>query len=84
MTAAPPVPSAPPADAQLYVPALQACLPLVISVPEAGRLARMPRSRAYLAAQEGTIPTLRVGQRLKVPTARWLAQLGLDCEAVQR
>ncbi|MCW2901045.1 MAG: hypothetical protein JWO67_3310 [Streptosporangiaceae bacterium] len=62
----------------LYVSAIQAQLPLVISVPEAGRLARMTRTRAYLAAQEGAIPTIRVGHRLRVPTARWLDVLGLS------
>lgn len=47
-----------------------------ISVEEAGALLGIGRSGAYGAAGRGEIPTLRIGRRLVVPTARLLRMLG--------
>ncbi|TYK50578.1 helix-turn-helix domain-containing protein [Actinomadura decatromicini] len=49
-----------------------------IPVPEAGELLGLSRASAYEAANRGDIPTLRIGRRMVVPTARLLAMLGLD------
>jgi excisionase family DNA binding protein len=40
---------------------------LVFSVEEAGRLLGLSRGTAYLAAQTGALPTVRIGRRLLVP-----------------
>lgn len=64
----------------VYVPALGRSLPLLVSVTEAGELAGLTRRIAYVLAGDGTIPVLRVGARLRVPTAAWLARLGIDIE----
>jgi excisionase family DNA binding protein len=39
------------------------------SVPEAGRLLGLARNGAYEAAKRGEIPTLRLGGKIRVPTA---------------
>jgi hypothetical protein len=62
----------------LNVPALGVQLPLVLTVEYAGQLAGWNRDLAYRAAKNGALPVLRVGARLFVPTATWLAQLGLE------
>lgn len=48
-----------------------------ISVPEAGELLGLGRSASYEAAKRGEIPTIPVGRRLQVPTAKVLILLGL-------
>lgn len=48
----------------------------VVSVPRAGRVFGLGRSASYAAAQKGQIPTLKIGGRLVVPTARLLELLG--------
>lgn len=52
--------------------------PVTITVEEAAELVGMSRSAAYRAAARGQLPTLRLGRRLRVPTATLLAMLGLD------
>ncbi|MBK7610835.1 MAG: helix-turn-helix domain-containing protein [Actinomycetales bacterium] len=47
-----------------------------LSIPEAARLMSVGRNQMYAAAAAGTIPTLRIGKRLLVPTAPLLAMLG--------
>src|SRR5437879_6113954 len=42
----------------------------VYTVPEAGRILGLNRSKAYAAARSGEIPTLRFGKVLRVPAAR--------------
>lgn len=51
--------------------------PLTLTVEEAGRLLGVSRGAAYRAAACGQIPTIRVGRRLLVPTARLHQLLGL-------
>jgi excisionase family DNA binding protein len=51
--------------------------PLTLTVEEAGRLLGISRGAAYRAAACGQIPTIRVGRRLLVPTARLHQLLGL-------
>lgn len=49
-----------------------------MTVPEAGALFGLCERTAYDAAHRGEIPTIRIGRRLIVPTARLLALLGLN------
>ncbi len=52
-----------------------------VSIPEAGKLLGLSKNSAYLAAQAGHIPTLRVGaRRMVVPVAPLLRMLGIDDE----
>lgn len=47
-----------------------------LTVEEAAGVLGVSRGAAYKAAQTGEIPTLRIGRRIVVPTARLLALLG--------
>lgn len=47
-----------------------------LAVEEAGRILGIGRSSAYVLARNGDLPTLRLGRRLLVPTARLRALLG--------
>lgn len=49
----------------------------VITVERAGEILGCSRARAYASANAGEIPTLRLGRKIVVPTARLLALLGL-------
>ena len=42
---------------------------LTITITEASRLLGISRGSGYLAAREGSLPTLRLGRRLVVPLA---------------
>lgn len=55
-------------------------LPPVLDLPTAGRLLGLGRSAAYDLVLAGRWPTpvLRLGRRLRIPTAPLLALLGLD------
>ena len=56
--------------------------PATISLEQAGDLLGVSRRTAYRAAQRGQIPTIRIGRRWFVPTARLLELLGLSLEDV--
>jgi excisionase family DNA binding protein len=45
----------------------QQAAPLVITIPEAGRLLNMSPQSAYAAAKRGEIPTVRFGHLIRVP-----------------
>jgi hypothetical protein len=48
-------------------------------VPDVGRICyNLGRNASYAAAARGDIPTIKIGYRLKVPTAALRKQLGLD------
>ena len=47
-----------------------------VTVPEAAEVLGISRGVAYEAARTGELPTLRLGRRLVVPTARLLEMLG--------
>jgi excisionase family DNA binding protein len=53
-----------------------ATMPATMTIPEAAKLLRISRSAAYRAAARGQIPTIRIGRRLLVPTAKLYAMLG--------
>lgn len=48
------------------------------TIEEAARVLGVSRSVAYASAQAGTIPTIRLGRRLLVPTAALRRLLQLD------
>ena len=50
---------------------------LTLSVPAAGAILGLGVSAAYGAARRGEIPTLRLGRKLIVPTAKLLVLLGV-------
>ncbi|WP_371500218.1 helix-turn-helix domain-containing protein [Kitasatospora sp. NBC_00374] len=52
-----------------------------MTVPEAGRLLGLQKAASYNAARRGDIPTISVGRRLLVPTAKLRALLGIDAAA---
>ncbi|MEV8095266.1 helix-turn-helix domain-containing protein [Kitasatospora sp. NPDC085879] len=54
---------------------------LTMTVPEAGRLLGLQKAASYNAARRGDIPTISVGRRLLVPTAKLRALLGIDAVA---
>lgn len=49
-----------------------------LSVEEAAKALGISRASGYAAANNGTIPTLRIGKRLVVPTAALRRMLGFD------
>lgn len=57
-------------------------LPPTISVEDASELLGISVRSAYKAAHNGEIPTLRLGRRMLVPTAKLLEMLGLSPDAV--
>jgi hypothetical protein len=50
-------------------------LPLVLDVPIAGKAAGLSRSRSYAAAADGSMPTIEIAGRKKVPRIAWLKKL---------
>ncbi|MFU8841679.1 MAG: helix-turn-helix domain-containing protein [Nitriliruptoraceae bacterium] len=50
--------------------------PATMTIPEAARLLGISRSAAYRAVARGEIPTIRIGRRLLVPTAKLYRLLG--------
>lgn len=52
-----------------------------MTVPEAGRLFGLERAASYNAARRGDIPTITVGRRVLVPTAKLRVLLGFDAQA---
>jgi excisionase family DNA binding protein len=55
-------------------------MPPTISIEEASEILGISRRSAYRAASAGELPTLRLGRRLLVPTARLLALLGVGAQ----
>jgi excisionase family DNA binding protein len=53
-------------------------LPPTLTVEQAGEFLGISRSAAYRAVSSGELPSVRIGRRLLVPTAKLLALLGLD------
>lgn len=49
-----------------------------VSVEEAAAFIGLGRSAAYTAAANGELPTIRIGRRLRVPTAALRRMLELD------
>jgi hypothetical protein len=49
--------------------------PLVADVVEAGAMAKLSKARSYAAAKDGSMPTIKIAGRLKVPLKLWRAKL---------
>ena len=52
-----------------------------VTVERAGQVLGISRGSAYEAARTGELPTIRLGRRLVVPTARLLEMLGQNTPA---
>lgn len=52
-------------------------LPPTLSIAEAAELVGIGRNAAYRAAAAGELPAIRIGRRLRVPTARLRELLGI-------
>ena len=50
----------------------------VLTVPEAGALVGLGRAASYDAARRGDLPTIKIGRRMWVPTAKFRSMLGLE------
>lgn len=53
-------------------------LSVTLTITRAGEILGIGRSAAYAAAQRGEIPTVRIGGRLVVPTAKLRTMLGIE------
>lgn len=51
-------------------------MPPLLTVPQTAELLGISRSAAYRAVARGEIPSVRIGRRLLVPTAKLYAMLG--------
>ena len=51
-------------------------MPATMTIPEAAELLGVSRSAGYRAVASGEIPTIRIGRRLLVPTAKLYHLLG--------
>ena len=51
---------------------------LTVTVDEAAALLGMSRGGAYNAVREGTIPSLRIGRCIRIPSAALRKMLGLS------
>jgi excisionase family DNA binding protein len=56
-------------------------LPATITVEHAAEILGISRSSAYRAVARGEIPVIRIGRRLLVPAAKFLAMLGVHATA---
>jgi excisionase family DNA binding protein len=56
-------------------------MPAAMTIPEAAELLDVSRSAGSRAVARGEIPTIRIGRRLLVPTAKLYAMLGWLPEA---
>lgn len=55
-------------------------LPPTITVERAAEVLGISRSSAYRAATNGQLPTIKVGRRLLVPSARLMQLLGVTTQ----
>ncbi len=69
--------------ATLYFPAFGRSLPVLLDVwPATGELLGMSRFQTYEAVKRNDVPSIRVGGRIKVPTALLLDHLGITVELI--
>lgn len=48
-----------------------------IDVPRAAAIVGISRRHAYAAVERGELPSIRIGGRIVIPTARFLREIGL-------
>lgn len=51
-----------------------------ISAPRCAAVLGISRRHAYAAVERGEIPSIRVGERIVIPTAQFLRRFGLDAD----
>ena len=59
-------------------------LPATLTVEQTAELLGIGRQSAYQAVRTGTIPSVRVGRLIRVPTGKVLEMLGLPPPATER
>ncbi len=52
-----------------------------LTVDQAAKILHISRASAYKAVRSGQIPSIRLGRRVLIPTARLSALLGLNSDA---
>lgn len=52
-----------------------------VSVERAGAILNVSRHNAYAGVRDGTIPSIRIGHRIVVPTPALLKMLGIEYRA---
>lgn len=55
-------------------------LPLMLTVEETARVLRIGRNRAYEAVSQGSIPSIRIGRKIRVPRKALAEWIGEDLE----
>lgn len=55
-------------------------LPLMLTVEETARVLRIGRNRAYEAVSQGSIPSIRIGRKIRVPRKALADWIGDDLE----
>lgn len=55
-----------------------------ITVPRAAAIIDVGIRSAYAAVERGEWPAIRVGRTVRIPTARWLAAVGLSTDDAAR
>lgn len=58
--------------------------PLTLTVEQAAKVLGIGRSSAYELVHTGDIPSLRLGRRIVVPSAKVAAQLGIEPDQLAR
>lgn len=53
-------------------------LPVTLTVEEVARVLRIGRNTAYEAIARGDLPSVRIGGRVLIPSARLLALFGVE------
>ncbi len=51
---------------------------LTVTVDEAAALLGMSRNGCYNAVREGSLPSVRIGRAIRIPTIKLRAMLGID------
>lgn len=59
-------------------------MPLLLTVAQAAELLGMSRRSCYRAVEADALPTMKVGRRILIPTARLLTELGLPLDSLTR
>ncbi len=59
-------------------------MPLLLTVAQAAELLGMSRRSCYRVVEADALPTMKVGRRILIPTARLLTELGLPLDRLTR
>lgn len=56
-------------------------LPLMLTVEEVASILRVGRNTAYTAIADGSLPSIRIGSRIRIPRASLASLLGQELSA---